>query len=67
MYTQTAILKIMKIPRVYLDTSVIGGCFDDEFQVYSNALFHDLEKEKLKAVTSFLVAAEISDAPEMVR
>lgn len=57
----------MKIPRVYLDTSVIGSCFDDEFQVWSNALFQDLRKEKIIAVTSFLVAAEINDAPEMVK
>lgn len=27
--------------RVYLDTSVIGGCFDDEFEVWSNALLRD--------------------------
>ncbi len=57
----------MKIPRVYLDTSVIGGCFDNEFMVWSNALFEDLRNEKIKAVTSFLVAAEIADAPEMVK
>jgi len=57
----------MKIPRVYFDTSVIGGCFDDEFKLWSNTLFEDLRKEKIKAVTSFLVAAEITDAPEIVK
>lgn len=57
----------MKIPRIYLDTSVIGGCFDYEFQQWSNALFEDMRKEKFRAVISFLVAAEISDAPQKVK
>jgi predicted nucleic acid-binding protein len=57
----------MRIPKVYFDTSVIGGCFDDEFKLWSDALFEDLKKEKIKAVTSFLVAAEIADAPEVVK
>jgi len=26
-------------PRIYVDTSVIGGCFDEEFDEYS--LLHD--------------------------
>ena len=38
----------MKIPRIYIDTSVIGGCFDDEFNVWSNALFNDLRKGLFK-------------------
>ena len=25
--------------KIYIDTSVIGGCFDDEFSYYSNQLF----------------------------
>ena len=25
--------------RVYIDTSVVGGCFDDEFSEESRALF----------------------------
>jgi hypothetical protein len=31
----------MKILRVYIDTSVIGGCFDAEFSLWSNGLMHD--------------------------
>jgi hypothetical protein len=27
--------------KVYADTSVIGGCFDDEFKQWSNALFQE--------------------------
>lgn len=57
----------MKIPRIYLDTSVIGGCFDEEFQVWSNSLFTDIESGLFKVVTSEIVAAEIADAPEIVQ
>ncbi|MDO8141807.1 MAG: hypothetical protein Q6358_09950 [Candidatus Brocadiales bacterium] len=27
--------------RIYIDTSVIGGCFDDEFAEYSTLLFQE--------------------------
>jgi hypothetical protein len=32
----------MKRQRVYTDTSVIGGCFDAEFETWSNGLFQGL-------------------------
>jgi len=28
-------------PRIYVDTSVIGGCFDEEFDEYSLLLFDE--------------------------
>ena len=28
-------------PRVYIDTSVIGGCFDEEFRLWSEKLFDE--------------------------
>ncbi len=28
--------------RIYIDTSVLGGCFDAEFSTWSNALIRDL-------------------------
>ena len=33
----------MKTPLIYLDTSVIGGCFDVEFEKWSNGLFKDIK------------------------
>ncbi len=57
----------MRIQRIYLDTSVIGGCFDTEFKVWSNALMADLEKGLFQGVTSEIVIAEIADAPEFVQ
>lgn len=29
----------MRAPRIYIDTSVVGGCLDDEFKTPSRALF----------------------------
>ncbi len=57
----------MKIPRIYFDTSVIGGCFDEEFQVWSNALVDDLKKGLFQPVISSIVTEEIQKAPEQVR
>lgn len=60
----------MKIQKIYLDTSVIGGCFDDEFSVWSNGLFDDLKRGLFLPVVSEIVATEVSSvsfAPEMVR
>jgi len=38
--------------RVYIDTSVIGGCFDLEFEEWSNKLFDDFKLGKRIAVVS---------------
>ncbi|MFZ1792039.1 MAG: PIN domain protein [Anaerolineae bacterium] len=57
----------MKIQRVYVDTSVIGGCLDDEFSLWSKGLFEDFRKGNYKAVISEITEAEIQTAPEPVR
>lgn len=57
----------MKIQRVYIDTSVIGGCFDEEFAPWSKGLMRDFRLGNLKPVVSEIVAAEIGPAPEDVR
>lgn len=57
----------MKIPYIYIDTSVIGGCFDDEFSVWSNALFDDVFKGLFNPIISTVVTDEIESAPEEVR
>ena len=57
----------MKRQRVYTDTSVIGGCFDAEFRTWSNGLFHDFRLGLFVPVVSAVVAAEIEDAPAVVR
>ena len=57
----------MKRQRVYTDTSVIGGCFDAEFEVWSNGLFQDFRIGLFVPVISSVVAKEIEDAPETVQ
>ncbi|MFH1730111.1 MAG: type II toxin-antitoxin system VapC family toxin [Planctomycetota bacterium] len=53
----------MKVLRVYLDTSVIGGCCDPEFRVWSNGLLSDFEMGLFKPVLSELATAELESAP----
>ena len=57
----------MKKPRIYIDTSVIGGCFDDEFSKWSNSLMREFAMGIFIPIVSDVVAAEIQDAPEAVR
>lgn len=58
---------MLKRLRVYIDTSVIGGCFDPEFAPWSNGLIEDFVRGVFSPVLSSLVAAEIDAAPEAVR
>lgn len=57
----------MRKQRVYVDTSVIGGCFDDEFATWSIGLFVDFANDVFQPVTSDIVAAEVVDAPKFVQ
>ncbi len=53
--------------KVYIDTSVIGGCFDSEFNEWSNALFDDFKNGRMIAVVSDITIDELSGAPDQVR
>ncbi len=55
------------VPWVYIDTSVIGGCLDDEFAVWSRKLFDEFRSGIKIAVVSDLTLRELEDAPEEVR
>lgn len=58
----------MKNPiRIYVDTSVFGGVFDDDFMRPSRIFFAQVKAEKFKLVTSVVVRREIGAAPEEVR
>jgi hypothetical protein len=57
----------MKRPRIYIDTSVIGGCFDQEFAPWSNGLMNDFKLGLFKPILSDVVAAEVQDAPKQVQ
>lgn len=53
--------------RIYIDTSVLGGCFDTEFSEWSNGLIRDFRARRLVPVLSDMTAAEVADAPAPVR
>ncbi len=55
------------IQRVYIDTSVVGGYFDEEFQEPTQMLFKRLENKEIKFVVSDLFDLELLDAPQRVR
>jgi predicted nucleic acid-binding protein len=50
-----------------VDTSVVGGCFDEEFQAWSLALFLDFRDQRYIPVLSALTSAEVGQAPEQVQ
>ncbi|MBX2992035.1 MAG: hypothetical protein KF749_12835 [Bacteroidetes bacterium] len=56
----------MKTPRVYTDTSVVGGCFDPEFSRWSNGLIIDFRLGVFRLVLSEIIEAEIEPAPDEV-
>ena len=53
--------------RVYVDTSVIGGCFDPEFAAWSRLLVEDFRRRRLRPVVSDVVSMEVDLAPPNVR
>jgi hypothetical protein len=57
----------MKRLRIYVDTSVIGGCFDPEFRTWSTGLIEDFRTQRFHLVLSDVTAAEIERAPVPVR
>ncbi len=57
----------MKNIRVYVDTSIIGGIFDSEFQKASLKFFEEVRNNQFHLVLSALVQEEIVAAPEHVK
>ena len=54
-------------PRIYVDTSVIGGCFDEEFEEYSSQLFDEFVSGRKIVIVSDVVLLELEGAPDNVR
>ena len=54
-------------PRIYTDTSVMGGCEDDEFREHSRRLLEAFVGGDLTLVLSELTLRELEAAPEGVR
>ncbi len=57
----------MRKDRVYVDTSVIGGCCDPEFAEWSLAVIAMAKNGDIVLLVSDLLAEELQEAPEEVR
>lgn len=53
--------------KIYTDTSVIGGCFDKEFQEWSNALFQEFVVGTQQIMLSDLTLQELELARDEIR
>ena len=57
----------MRQQRIYIDTSIVGGFFDIEFEKETKLLFKRLEHEEVVFVVSDLLFDELENAPSNVR
>ncbi len=53
--------------RIYLDTSVFGGYFDPEFELWTKILFDRIKQGEYKIIFSKLVDIKLMPAPYMVK
>jgi hypothetical protein len=53
--------------KIYIDTSVIGGCLDDEFSLWSCALFDEFSLGIKIPIVSDITLQELEYAPAKVR
>lgn len=57
----------MKRLRLYIDTSVFGGCFDDEFSEESKRLLENAKNGRVVFLVSEVVLGELRRAPQHVQ
>jgi predicted nucleic acid-binding protein len=57
----------MKAQKIYIDTSIVGGFFDEEFAEETRALFARLERKEVAFMVSDVLKQELSKAPRQVR
>ncbi len=57
----------IRLLRVYADTSVFGGVFDEEFEEASQIFFNQVQSGRFQLVTSAIVQGELERAPAEVQ
>ena len=57
----------MKQQRIYIDTSIVGGFFDTEFEKETKLLFQRLENKEVIFVVSTVLGKELENAPLNVK
>ncbi|MBS3913946.1 MAG: PIN domain-containing protein [Bacteroidetes bacterium] len=53
--------------RIYLDTSVFGGYFEPEFELWTKILFDKIQQGEYKLLFSRVTDIELTKAPQHVR
>ena len=53
--------------KIYIDTSVVGGYFDEEFKEATTKLFDRLDNNEIIFVVSDLLDLELLNSPQQVR
>lgn len=54
-------------PKIYIDTSIVGGYFDEEFMPATRKLFERFENGDVVFVVSDLLELELIGAPQRVK
>ena len=57
----------MKSMRIYIETSVVGGYFDEEFMEATRIFFSMLQRKRFVPLISDILAEEIGGAPQQVQ
>jgi len=57
----------MRIQKIYIDTSLLGGYFDKEFDIATRRLFDEVKKGEYNIVVSNITEGELLNAPERVK
>lgn len=57
----------MQKQRIYIDKSVVGGYFDEEFKIPTEAFFERVFQREIVLIVSDLLVSELQPAPERVR
>jgi len=55
------------VSRIYIDTSIVGGYFDDVFSTDTMALFKRMENKEFIFIFSSVLRQELRQAPKPVR
>ena len=67
MYFRIALINKKLKQRLYIDTSVFGGYFDEEFEEYTTPLFDRIKLGEFKVLYSAVTQEELENAPENVK
>jgi len=57
----------MKKQRIYLDTSVFGGLYDEEFKEFTEPLFERIKKSEFEIIYSNITEKELQNAPKYIK